>query len=164
MQRRFTLRDANRLRRNADFVEIRSSSKPYRCPYFALHFRIRAAETDDADASSPRVGISVSKRVGNAVCRNKLKRRFRELFRLRQHSLKRACDVVISLRKPAANASFAELEQRFDHALKYKRLLMLGEERTDATDSPPSSPSGQEVRDGGASAGPKSGLNSPPKD
>lgn len=120
MARRFKLRPASRLRRNADFLDIRSKGKPYRCPYFALFFRIRAH--DSADASSPRIGISAARRVGNAVQRNTLKRRFRELFRLRQHEIRPDADLVLSIRQPASRASYQELEQRFLHAIKFLKL------------------------------------------
>ncbi|MBK1879481.1 ribonuclease P protein component [Pelagicoccus mobilis] len=126
MVRRYKLRPVSRLRRNADFLQIRSLGKPYRCQYFALFSRIRASE--GADVLCPRIGISAARRVGNAVVRNKIKRRFRELFRLHQHELKDHADIVLSLRQPAGRASYEELEQRFLHALKYKRLLKRNED------------------------------------
>lgn len=125
MVRRFKLRPANRLRSNADFLQIRGLGKPYRCQYFALFSRIRAVES--TDALCPRIGISAARRVGNSVTRNKIKRRFRELFRLHQHEILSAADIVLSLRQPAGKASYEELEQRFLHAIKYKSLLMRNE-------------------------------------
>ncbi|EDY83632.1 ribonuclease P protein component [Verrucomicrobiia bacterium DG1235] len=125
MVRRFKLRPASRLRRNADFLAIRGHGKPYRCQYFALFSRIRASE--GADVSSPRIGISAARRVGNSVTRNKIKRRFRELFRLHQHDIRPEADIVLSLRQPAGNASYEELEQRFLHALKFKKLIQRNE-------------------------------------
>lgn len=121
MVRRFKLRPISRLRRNADFLAIRSLGKPYRCQYFALFSRVRASE--GADVLCPRIGISAARRVGTAVTRNRIKRRFRELFRLHQHALKPGVDIVLSLRQPAGKASYQELEQRFLHALKFKKLL-----------------------------------------
>ncbi|MBD5780894.1 ribonuclease P protein component [Pelagicoccus sp. NFK12] len=125
MVRRFKLRPVSRLRRNADFLQIRSHGKPYRCQYFALFSRIRAVE--GTDVLCPRIGISAARRVGNAVTRNKIKRRFRELFRLHQHELRPEADIVLSLRQPAGKASYQELEQRFLHALKFKKLLKRNE-------------------------------------
>lgn len=125
MVRRFKLRPVSRLRRNADFLQIRSLGKPYRCQYFALFSRIRAVE--GTDVLCPRIGISAAKRVGNSPTRNKIKRRFRELFRLHQHELRPDSDIVLSLRQPAGKAKYEELEQRFLHALKYKKLLKRNE-------------------------------------
>ena len=115
---------ARRIKRNRDFVAIRNTGKPYRCPYFALY---ALARTDPIDVGNhPRIGISASRRVGNAVTRNRLKRRMRELFRRNQCRIRSDCDLLLSIRSPAANASFDELEQRFQQAIKYKRLLRQG--------------------------------------
>src|SRR5437773_11348457 len=43
----------------------------------------------------PRLGCSVSKKVGNAVVRNRYKRLFREAFRLTQHELPKGVDLVV---------------------------------------------------------------------
>ena len=53
------------------------------------------------DAGWPRLGLSVSRRVGNAVQRNRIKRLLREAFRLVQHELPRAYDLVIVVRPHA---------------------------------------------------------------
>lgn len=129
MVRRFKLRPASRLRRNADFLQIRSIGKPYRCHYFALFSRVRAVE--GTDVLCPRIGISAARRVGNSVTRNQIKRRFRELFRLHQHEITSGADIVLSLRQPAGKATYEDLEQRFLHALKFKKLLKRNEAPTE---------------------------------
>ena len=50
------------------------------------------------DRPSPRLGLSVSRRVGTAPTRNRIKRLLREAFRLMRHDFPRAYDIVIVVR------------------------------------------------------------------
>ena len=63
------------------------------------------------------MGLSVPKRVGSAVCRNKVRRRLREIFRSVAPGLREGVDVVVSARPAAADASFEEMESEFRRAL-----------------------------------------------
>ena len=121
MTPKLTLKSGQRLKRNKDFVRTRKHGRTYRCPYFALFSTIHTEES--GGHLSARIGISASKRVGNAVARNRLKRRFRELFRLRQHEIRQEADIVISIRFPANRATLSELEHRFEQAIQYNGLI-----------------------------------------
>lgn len=61
-----------------------------------------------------RVGFTVSSKVGNAVVRNRVRRRLRELYRKRRDALPRGLDLVIIAKSSAAEADFAELGRDFD--------------------------------------------------
>ena len=66
-------------------------------------------------ASPPsRLGITVTKKVGNAATRNRLKRVCREFFRTHQKQLAAACDVHIIARNAAARAAQKELVSNLD--------------------------------------------------
>ena len=66
----------------------------------------------------PRLGLSVSKKVGTAVNRNKVRRRLKEVFRSSAGELPSDTDIVISARPAAAEASFEELNEEFLRSLR----------------------------------------------
>jgi len=68
-----------------------------------------------------RYGFSVSRRVGKAVIRNRVKRLFRHILRLK--SLEPGWDIVFIARPLAANADYAGLEKAIDDLLSRARLL-----------------------------------------
>lgn len=65
-----------------------------------------------------RLGLTVSRRVGNAVVRNRIKRRLREIFRRAGQSLPQGIDLVAVARPPAAQLPFAELSRLTHQALE----------------------------------------------
>ena len=67
-------------------------------------------DSEDPDSESPaRIGFVVSRAVGNAVTRNRVKRRLRQLVRDRAESLPNGSLLVVRALPPAAEASYAEL-------------------------------------------------------
>ena len=68
-----------------------------------------------------RYGLSVSKKVGNAVTRNKLKRRLREINRI--ELIKPGWDMVYILRPSAAKASFTSLKTTVETLLSKADIL-----------------------------------------
>lgn len=59
------------------------------------------------------LGLTVGVKVGNAVTRNKIKRRLRELYRTHEHELKSGYQIVIVARNRCSTAKFSQLEQSF---------------------------------------------------
>ncbi len=68
-----------------------------------------------------RYGVSVSRRVGNAVTRNRVKRLFREVLRLMP--LQSGWDMVFIARPPIAHASYARLKEVVEGLLSQAQLL-----------------------------------------
>lgn len=65
-----------------------------------------------------RFGIITTRRVGHAVVRNRLRRRFREILRAHGEPLSKGLYVVLIVRVAAAAASYAELEKEFLRLMK----------------------------------------------
>jgi len=72
-----------------------------------------------------RYGFAVTKKVGKAVQRNRVKRLLREIMRLQ--SLKSGWDIVFIARSVAVNADYHELEQAVTRLLNRAQLLETGE-------------------------------------
>lgn len=68
-----------------------------------------------------RVGIIVKKSIGNAVQRNKIRRRLREIWRQQNQILISGYDVVVIARKEITSATFAEMEQELKELLQRNR-------------------------------------------
>ena len=68
-----------------------------------------------------RYGFSVSQRIGKAVTRNRVKRLFRQILRLK--SLEPGWDIVFIARPLAANANYTGLEKAIDDLLSRAQLL-----------------------------------------
>ena len=71
------------------------------------------------------MGISVSRKVGNAVCRNRLKRWIREYFRLQRAAIATRADLSVVVKPGAAGLGHAQLEQELDEA--FRRLMVYGD-------------------------------------
>lgn len=99
------------MRRRADFLAAASGLKVH-TGAFVLQTRRRK---DDGPA---RVGFTVSKKVGNAVERNRVRRRLREIVRLSPLPLPNGHDYVLVGRRAALTLPFAEMAQDYEGALK----------------------------------------------
>lgn len=105
---RFTKSD--RLLKRAQFVHLANQAKKVGSHLFIAFF-------EPSPHASSRIGITVSRRVGNAATRNRLKRLAREYFRQNRRTLEHPWDIhVIAKRKAAGSgyqAVFGSLEKIF---------------------------------------------------
>lgn len=104
---------AHRIRKSREFLHLRESGTWVPGRY--LHLRVAQRPVDGADS---RLGMAVSRKVGNAVNRNRVKRRLRALFQRMRAELAVALDVVVIARRGAAEASFADLERDLRRGLR----------------------------------------------
>ena len=91
----------HRLRRSGDFQTAYRRGRHWAHPLLALQVLPRP--------SGIRVGVTAGKKVGIAVVRNRVRRRLREIVRAEMPGWRRGCDVILSARAGAADATFAEL-------------------------------------------------------
>ena len=95
-----------RLRRKRDFERVFRGG--WRTGTREIRFVIRANDLDH-----PRLGLAVGRRVGNAVARNRLKRRLREVFRRHRDACPAPLDVVVIPQAGADALSFEALREQF---------------------------------------------------
>lgn len=108
------LRAGQRLRRTGEFRAVREQGRRIDCGAFLLAWRLRAPAEG---VGSSRVGVVASRAsVGNAVHRNRAKRRLRELYRRNQQVVPAGVDLVLTARQSILRIDFQEAAQRFVHA------------------------------------------------
>jgi ribonuclease P protein component len=95
-----------RVLRRADYLETYSSGRRYVGRWLVLFVR-------PARGSCARLGVTITKKTGSAVVRNRLRRKLRELFR-RSSALRAAVDVIVNVRAGAEETTYAELSRDFD--------------------------------------------------
>ncbi len=93
-KRRYTFPSKLRLRKSEEFKMVIEKGKKRVFSNFIVFLLPNGL-------SHPRLGVTVSKRIGKAHTRNRIKRLIREYFRLHQHEYKSSMDIVIIARKGA---------------------------------------------------------------
>jgi ribonuclease P protein component len=100
------------LKRRSDFLRVRGGAR-WATPAFVLEAKRRGGSEEEA-----RFGFTVSKQVGGAVERNRIRRRLKAAVRdvLREHA-RRDFDYVLIARRPALDAVYAALVSELVQAL-----------------------------------------------
>ncbi|MBV8729039.1 MAG: ribonuclease P protein component [Acidobacteriia bacterium] len=97
-----------RLRRSQEFRTVYERGARFSSPLFAA-FCFR-----ETQAAVARIGFTVPRKLGPAVVRNRLKRRFREAVRFGLDRLNPQCSIVINPRLKALHAPFPELQREVE--------------------------------------------------
>ena len=106
----------NSLKKNEDFKRVFDEKKSCANKYLILYYRENGLDVN-------RLGIQVSKKVGNSVVRHRLTRLIRESFRLNENSFKHGLDLVVIARGDAKGKTYKEIEDALLHLGKQSRIL-----------------------------------------
>jgi len=110
------LRREQRLRQNRDFQRAKTRGQRLAVGCLALNWM-------EISGTIPRVGVITSRKIGPASVRTRVRRLLREAFRLHQHEIARAADLVLVARLSIAGKSFADVERDYLTALRRAKLL-----------------------------------------
>lgn len=96
------------LKKNHQFQTVYRSGKSYANKYLVMYVM-------ENGTGGNRIGISVSKKVGNSVVRHRITRLVRESYRLQEAMFNSGLDIVIVARKNAVSVGYAEIESALLH-------------------------------------------------
>ena len=94
------------LKKNYEFRRLYSKGRSVVTPLMVVYCRPNGT-------AGARVGYTVSNKLGNAVTRNRIRRRLREIYRLNQASIEGGLDIVVVARSKAAEADYSQLQKAF---------------------------------------------------
>lgn len=93
----------------------------YRTSGVASSYLVLYARKNGTDTN--RVGITVSKKLGHAVVRNRVRRRLREVYRLHEEKFQPGWDIVVVARSKSINADFGKLTDAYLHLAEKVGIL-----------------------------------------
>ncbi|MBC2582652.1 ribonuclease P protein component [Clostridium sp. DJ247] len=100
-----------KLRKNIEFRAVYKRGKSFSNQLLVLYIYKNKKSTN-------RVGISVSKKVGKSVIRNRVKRLIKESYRLNNYNLKTGYDLIFIARVAANGKSYSEIEEALKNLFK----------------------------------------------
>ena len=104
------------LKGNRSFRRAYAKGKSFAAPAVVIYCRKNGS-------SENRLGITVGSKIGKAVCRNRIRRRLREIYRLGEDRFRTGWDIVAVARSRAKDASYQEIESDFFRAAGKLGLL-----------------------------------------
>jgi len=111
------MKKRQRVKKNEDFQKVFKKGKSFANRQFVIYLLPKEGQTEF------RVGLSVSKKLGNAVTRNQIKRYIRQSIHEIKDELKPNMDYVIIARHQAATMDFHEVKQSLQHVLRIAKVL-----------------------------------------
>ena len=106
------------LKKNYDFQNVYKTGKSYANKYLIMY-------VVENHSDKNRLGISVSKKVGNSVIRHRVTRLIRESYRLHENIFNSGLDIVVIARNSASRVSYMEIESALLHLAKLHHIIKL---------------------------------------
>lgn len=105
------------LKSNRDFQKIFKNGKSKANKYFVMYVA-------NNEQNINRLGISVSKKVGNSVVRHYIKRCIKEAYRLHENMFNSGLDIVVIARQGASDISYHEIESAILHLMRINKVFL----------------------------------------
>lgn len=113
---KFSFSASARIRHSSEFQQLRRHGRRFETTHFLIFYLLRSTETQ-------RLGLTVSRKVGNAVVRNQVKRRVREFFRTRRPCLHAGLELSVVARPGAGLLNQGRVEEELSSALGRLALM-----------------------------------------
>jgi ribonuclease P protein component len=113
----------NRIKKNTDFDRVFREGTSTANRKFVLYLLQRQKQ------NQYRIGLSVSKKLGNAVVRNHIKRYIRQAVLEMKEQLQNDYDYVIIARKPCVEMPFDQFKSSLNHVLKRAKALKIDNQK-----------------------------------
>ena len=110
------MKNSQSLKKNADFQIVYKEGKSFANKYLVMYVK-------ENDLGINRIGISVSKKVGNSVIRHRIKRLILESYRLHEDMFNSGLDMVIIARTTAKDKSYRDIESAVLHLGKLQHIM-----------------------------------------
>lgn len=103
--------------KNSEFQYVYKNGTSYANKYLVMY-------VDKNPDGKSKLGISVSKKVGNSVVRHRLARLIRESYRLNRHMFNSGLNIIVLSRTTAKGATYAQIESAFLHLTRMHKIAL----------------------------------------
>lgn len=104
------------IKKNRDFQEVYRRGKSFANRLLVMYVK-------EVDRPQSRIGISVSKKVGNSIVRHRITRLLRESFRLHEDATEKGLDIVVVVRMSAKEENYKSIESAYLHLMGLHNIL-----------------------------------------